>query len=274
MDIVKCPNPECNAEQEIWIDRDGDVACAFCGTKITELPEGVDLDAYRSKANAKEHLIDGYEAGALPADAPAAPVKEGKGKAVTADFALSYGEVEQALYGAERINQSKVRQIVFTVVLGAMLCWEISNLINLLRDGKNVTMTVILLVMVAFLIPYLWWSPKSQIKKYIKSVADGTVLHATLYEDFIRIKADNSDGSTKVPLDGESAELLETETQWMLSVKKTGSLVVLPKQYFVGQEEIVSERLTAGTTPYVTRAEKKAREKAERTAKKQPKNEQ
>lgn len=266
MDIVKCPNSECNAEQAIWIDRDGDVACAFCGTKITELPEGVDLDSYRKQA--QDRLLDQPIAAAYDDAAPVA-APEGKGDAVCADFSLEYAQVEQALYKADRINPSKSRQIIFTVLLALMFCLEVYQIITQLTAQEKQpfpTMPVILMIMIAFMIPYLWISPKKQLKKYIESIADGTVLNTIVFEDLLRIKAENSDKSTKVKLDGQSAELIETEDLLLLSVKETGSLVVLPKSAFGEQLETVRERLTAGTTPYVPLAERKAKKSAPASA--------
>ena len=133
-DIVKCPNPDCEATQQIWIDAAGDVACVFCGTKITDLPEGVDLSKYRAerdRANAMPQDDDVIWGEKVAADDP----KEPKGECVKAEFSLEYGEVESALYRTEKIETSKTRQIVYTVIIGLFLVFEIFNIFNLYQKG-------------------------------------------------------------------------------------------------------------------------------------------
>lgn len=263
-DIVKCPNPDCEASQQVWLDRQGDVACAFCGTKITDLPEGLDLEAYRAEQAAEPQQP--IESDILLGEPEQTPT-EGQGECVSISYALEYGDVDSALRVTEKIETNNRRQIIYTVIIGLFLIFEGFSIYNLWKNGDSIVTSCVLCAMMLVLLPYIWLGPKSQIKKYINSVADGSVITADIYEDVVKITTDDVRKPTKAEL-SEKTALKETDELFLL-VLETGSVIVLPKRHFEGDLlETVTERLRKNTAVFLTPSEKKAAAKAERAAKK------
>lgn len=241
METVKCP--KCEAEQEIYVNDEGRAVCAFCGEEITDLPEGFNPEEHKRVIPENTDIIEEEK-------------EEGKGEPITADYALTQEDVKTGLYDTGRISRNKTMAIVETVLVAAFFGIEIFNIIS--EGVKSISaMQVIIMIVMALLIPFIWLMPGIYEKKYIKSIADGTILHARIYEDVIYIDVDGAEKSTVVKLDKTSV-LFDTEKRFFLVIPN-GSVIILPKEHFTINLKELSDRLKAGTLDKLPDDRKKKR---------------